>query len=333
VTVRLLNSDQLDLVGFTFDAGTTRLFTPNAGGGGTLTISENGTPIDSIVFANGTYTTANFVLSEDSTNNGILVVDPASTSNTVSTVSAVAVATGTQTTVGVTDAPINMALSNPPAANGQPVTVTVAGLPSDWKLNQGTNLGNGTWMVETNDLTALTVLTAAAYARAMMLGVTETWTNADGSVGTALVRDNVEAYAPGSPVFALSGDDTLTGAGANDLFVFAQPIGNDIIYHFNVASDELGPNVSVTVGPDGDHFAFMPGIGTKTGTNFNWQQDTIEFDQFATAQTVQELESLITTDTHGDAVINLGRNDSITPTGTTTTELQQAIQAGHVLLH
>ena len=141
MTVRLLNSDQLDLKGFTFDAGTTRLFTPNAGGGGTLTISENGTPIDSIVFANGTYTTANFVLSEDSTNNGILVVDPASTSNTVSTVSAVAVATGTQTTVGVTDAPINMALSNPPAANGQPVTVTVAGLPSDWKLNQGTNLG------------------------------------------------------------------------------------------------------------------------------------------------------------------------------------------------
>ena len=72
-----------------------------------------------------------------------------------------------------------------------------------------------------------------------MLGVTETWTNADGSVGTALVRDNVEAYAPGSPVFALSGDDTLTGAGANDLFVFAQPIGNDIIYHFNVASDKI----------------------------------------------------------------------------------------------
>ena len=132
-----------------------------------------------------------------------------------------------------------MALSNPPAANGQPVTVTVAGLPSDWKLNQGTNLGNGTWMVETNDLTALTVLTAPAYAGAMVLGVTETWTNADGSVGTALVRDNVEAYAPGSPVFALAGDDTLTGAGATDLFVFAQPIGNDIIYHFNVASDKI----------------------------------------------------------------------------------------------
>ena len=77
----------------------------------------------------------------------------------------------------------------------------------------------------------------------------------------------------------------------------------------------------------------MPGIGTETVTNFNWQQDTIELDQFAAAQTVQELQSLITTDTHGDAVINLGHNDSITLTGTTTTELQQAIQAGHVLLH
>jgi hypothetical protein len=132
-----------------------------------------------------------------------------------------------------------LALTNPPAANGQPITVTLSGMPSDWRLNQGTNQGNGTWMVETNDLTALTVLTAAAYAGAMVLGVTETWTNADGSTGSAFVHDNVEAYAPGSPIFALAGADTLTGAGANDLFVFAQPIGNDVIYNFNVASDKI----------------------------------------------------------------------------------------------
>jgi len=49
----------------------------------------------------------------------------------------------------------------------------------------------------------------------------------------------VEAYAPGSPIFALSGDDHLTGAGGNDTFVFAQPIGNDVIYNFNVASDKI----------------------------------------------------------------------------------------------
>jgi hypothetical protein len=38
-------------------------------------------------------------------------------------------------------------------------------------------------------------------------------------------------------------------------------------------------------GTDGDHFAFAPGIGTETVTNFNWQQDTLELDHFANAET------------------------------------------------
>jgi hypothetical protein len=48
---------------------------------------------------------------------------------------------------------------------------------------------------------------------------------------------------------------------------------------------------------------------------------------------VQELESLITTDAHGYAQIDLGHHDSITFVNTTTTQLQQAIQTGHILLH
>ena len=118
---------------------------------------------------------------------------------------------------GVAGSAINLALANPSAADGEPVAVTVTGVPSGWQLNEGTNLGNGTWTVETNDLSALTVMTTAAYAGAMVLSVTETWTNADGSTGIATIADNVEAYAPGSPIFALSGNDTLTGAGGNDL--------------------------------------------------------------------------------------------------------------------
>ena len=140
---------------------------------------------------------------------------------------------------GVAGQPINLALKNLPAADGGPVTLSIAGMPSDWQLNQGTNLGNGTWTVQTSDLSALAVLTAAAYAGATVLNVTESWANADGSTGTALVSDNVEAYAPGAPIFAWSGNDTLTGAGSNDLFVFAQPIGNDTIYNFNVATDKI----------------------------------------------------------------------------------------------
>jgi len=48
---------------------------------------------------------------------------------------------------------------------------------------------------------------------------------------------------------------------------------------------------------------------------------------------VQELQSLVGSNTHGDAAINLGHNDSITIAGETPTQLQQLIQAGHVLLH
>jgi hypothetical protein len=101
----------------------------------------------------------------------------------------------------------------------------------------------------------------------------------------------------------------------------------------NETTTELGPNASVTVGPDGDHFVFNPGIGAETVTNFNWQQDTLELDHFANAQTTGELQSLITSDGNGDAVIQLGHNDTIVLPGVTTSELQQVIQAGHVLLH
>ena len=57
--------------------------------------------------------------------------------------------------------------------------------------------------------------------------------------GHAIVVDNVEAYAPGSPIFALSGDDNLTGSSGHDLFVFSQPIGHDVIYSFDAASDQI----------------------------------------------------------------------------------------------
>ena len=117
--------------------------------------------------------------------------------------------------------------------------------------------------------------------------------------------------------------------------------GQTLTQSYNVAlSDAQNPaanqsqTVSVTIGgPGNDNFVFAPGVGADTVVNFNPQQDTIELDHFSAAQTVQQLQSLITTDTHGDAVIDLGHNDSITLANTTTAQLQQAIQAGHVLLH
>ena len=171
----------------------------------------------------------------------VTTTDPSSISsnNTVTQTVPITVTSVPEGPAGVAGSPINLALPNQPAAGGGPISVTISGIPAGWQLNEGTNLGNGTWTVETNDISALTILTAAAYAGATILDVTESWANTDGSTGSAIVSDNVEAYAPNSPIIAVAGDDTLTGAGADDLFVFAQPIGNDVIHNFNAASDQI----------------------------------------------------------------------------------------------
>ena len=106
-------------------------------------------------------------------------------------------------------------------------------------MSAGTNNGDGTWTVQTNDPSTLTVTTPADFTGAMVLQVAMTWTNADGSTGSSVVLDNVEAYAPGSPIFAVSADDHLTGSSGDDLFVFAQPIANDVIHSFDAAADKI----------------------------------------------------------------------------------------------
>src|SRR5258706_4510963 len=55
----------------------------------------------------------------------------------------------------------------------------------------------------------------------------------------AIVANNVEAYAKGSQIFALSGDDTLTASSGHDLLVFSQPIGHDTIYNFDPSADQI----------------------------------------------------------------------------------------------
>ncbi len=189
---------------------------------------------------------------------------------------------------GVAGSAINLALANPSAADGEPVAVTVTGVPSGWQLNEGTNLGNGTWTIETDDLSALTVLTTAGYAGAMVLSVSESWTNAAGSTGGVTIADNVEAYAPGAPIFALSANDTLTGAGGNNEFVFAQPIGNDTIYNFNVATDK------------------------------------IDLMGFANIASFSDTQPNIAEDSNGDAVITIGAGETITLHGINAASLTAA---------
>ncbi|WP_223442315.1 VCBS domain-containing protein [Pseudomonas sp. BF-R-19] len=140
---------------------------------------------------------------------------------------------------GVSGEAINLAIADPSAGLSDSFVVTIADVPSNWTLNAGINNGDGTWTVQTSDPGALTVTTTEGFAGAAVLHINMTWTNADGCVGSSYVFNNVEAFAPGTPIFALSADDNLTGSSGADTFVFAQPIGNNQIYSFDAMADKI----------------------------------------------------------------------------------------------
>src|SRR5262249_54948208 len=108
-----------------------------------------------------------------------------------------------------------------------------------WTINGGALLPDGSWSVQTSDPSSLAITAPANFTGAMLFNVTESWARPDGSTATLTIPDNVEVYPLGSPIFAWSGDDFLTGSSGKDLFVFSQPIGKDIIYNFSPTSDQI----------------------------------------------------------------------------------------------
>ncbi len=181
--------------------------------------------------------------------------------------------------------------------------------------------------------------------------------------GTSNVIGNIDFAAP-NPADSLTASvtpqgsdyvgtftlDPLTKSNGAASLGFHFDLGNDQInlapgqtltqsYGVTVADAQnpamnVSQTVSVTVGgPGNDNFVFKPGIGLDTIVNFDPTHDTIELDNFANAQTVQQLESLITSDAHGDAVIALGHHDSITIANVTAAQVQQLAQSGHVIMH
>ena len=139
---------------------------------------------------------------------------------------------------GVAGEAINLGLTNPTDHVGS-ITVNISGVPSGWTMSEGTDNGDGTWSVQTNDVSALSITAPENYAGAVSLQISQTWSDSTGGTGLAMITNNVEAYAPGVPIFAISGDDNLSGSSGNDVFVLAQPIGNDTIHSFDAAHDRV----------------------------------------------------------------------------------------------
>ena len=195
------------------------------------------------------------------------------------TASDIIVYNNTAAPAGVAGEAINLALADPVDHIGA-VTVTIAGVPSGWTMSEGTDNGNDTWTVQTDNIGALSITSPAGYAGgALALRVMESWTNADGTTAFTTLTDNVEAFAPGNPIFAISGDDYLTGSSGQDLFVFSQPIGQDVIYSFDASHDQ------------------------------------IDLIGYAGIASFDDVKSHLTADANGDAVIALADGQSITLDG------------------
>ncbi|WP_439366402.1 VCBS domain-containing protein [Bradyrhizobium sp. DASA03005] len=180
---------------------------------------------------------------------------------------------------GVSGQPINLGLTNSPANEGQLATVTVASMPAGWTLNGGTLLGDGKWTIETTDVSSLMVTSPISFVGALHLDVTVTWMQPDGSAVIETFADNVEAFATGSPIIAISGDDYLTASGGSDLLVFSRPIGHDVIYNFDIAHDQI---------------------------------DLIGYAGF---KTFADIQTQLSSDDDGDAVITLADGQTITLNG------------------
>ncbi|MHC8370872.1 VCBS domain-containing protein [Pseudomonas sp. MDT1-85] len=220
------------------------------------------------------------------TQSGSVKVDVTANSYTDLAGNAGAAGSSANLPAGVAGEPINLALTTPSTDVSGPITVSISGVPSGWIFNAGTDNGNGTWTVQTSDPGALTVTTPDDFAGALVLDVNMYWSNSDGSDGSAYVFNNVEVYAPGAPIFALSADDNLTGSSGADTFVFAQPIGNNQIYSFDAAADKI------------DLIGF-------SGIN-----------SFA--------DLSITNDANGNALVSIGSGQSVTLKGVDAVDLSEA---------
>ena len=127
--------------------------------------------------------------------------------------------------------------------------------------------------------------------------------------------------------------DVAGGVGSGDTFVFASQGSGTVVYDPPGGTDTVDPlakSSGTSVSPVGDTFVFHPGMGTDTASNFIAKGDTIELDHFANIETVRQLTSLIGTNAHGDAVIELGHHDSITLPGVSANYLQAHL---HSLVH
>ena len=127
--------------------------------------------------------------------------------------------------------------------------------------------------------------------------------------------------------------DVAGGVGSGDTFVFASQGSGTLVYDPPSGTDILDPpekSPGASVSANGDTFVFHPGMGADIASNFTAKTDTIDLEHFANIGSDRQLTSLIASNAHGDAVIELGHHDSITLPGVSANTLQAHL---HSLVH
>jgi Mg-chelatase subunit ChlD len=235
-----VQSITVDGVTYTFNPTTNSITTSGGAGSGTYNAATHTLTVDTDTGASGgdlamVMTTGAFTF-QPSTGFSSESVGFVLVNGDGDTASSTLDLTASTLPAGVAGSPINLGLSDP-AGHVGPVTVTIAGIPAGWTVNGGADNGHGGWT--TNDVSALSITSPHDYTGATAFKVTMSWTNPDQSIRFAKLTDNVEAFAPGAPILAWSGDDHLTGSSGPNLFVFAQPVGHDTIYSFDASQDQI----------------------------------------------------------------------------------------------
>jgi Ca2+-binding RTX toxin-like protein len=149
------------------------------------------------------------------------------------------------------------------------------------------------------------------YASSGQDAVTVTLT--DDSPGTATATANSSAVV---------GTTNQTGGNGNQ--VLDGSLGNQTLIGGNGADVLIGgPNDILTGGNGPDTFVFKPGLGRNTITDFNPQNELIEFDHHVFAK-VQDILSHVSSDGHGNTLITAGANDVVTLLGVAPSSLHAA---------
>jgi len=158
------------------------------------------------------------------------------------------------------------------------LSITISGVPSGASLSAGTDNGDGSWTLDSGDLSGLTITPPADSDADFTLNVTATST--DGSdtastLGTIDVSVAADADTPtltandATVVAESSGDDTLTGGAGNDIIDGGG--GSDTAVF-------SGDRANYTVTDNGDgSFTVVDSVGGRDGTDTVSNVETFQF--------------------------------------------------------